>query len=151
MTGIVLRSLALTSSRETQLQEDFDNQTLAFDLCSIVNRALHATAAHLHRYRYELSSTQDSLVEVKLRHDHYNVSLVKASREPCNYTSECFIQAESHLKQVKAFLWELESKLQNILALVSILIFNESFFQRSKIMRLTDCSSSTGSKSPITV
>ena len=113
------RQLSDNGWQEKRLQEEIDSEAKATNTYSVVNRALHSVAAHLHRYGSELKAIQDTLADImhayrefgKSRHEDY------ANAEKLSHTS--FDQITTQVKQVKAFRWELEVKLQNILALVS--------------------------------
>lgn len=87
---------------------------------SIVSRALHSIAAHLHRYGSELSSTQDTLEDVIKHHKNYQDAFPPQNITRNQTKYHYFNQIASHLKQVKTSLQELEVKLQNIMALVCI-------------------------------
>lgn len=90
-----------------------------------MNRALHSIAAHLHRYNSELEGMQDTLEDVLKHHGLFEESKGGPKGIPAESAdgrvSNGLGQIASHLKQVRAFLRELETKLQNILALVSLI------------------------------
>lgn len=82
-----------------------------------MNRALHSVAAHLHRYGSELKAIQDNLTDIVQIYRNFRDAQHDAGPE--NGSLSSFDQIATQVKQVKAFRWELEVKLQNILALVS--------------------------------
>lgn len=79
-----------------------------------INRALHAMAAHLHRYTSELKSTDDITALImehhalELRHDR---EFQKVERD--------LLRIQLQFRAIKGFLVELEQKIQISLALVS--------------------------------
>ncbi|KAI9732297.1 MAG: hypothetical protein M1834_001504 [Cirrosporium novae-zelandiae] len=105
---------------ERRLQEaiDTDTQPNAF---GTLNRALHAVAAHLHRYNTELESMQETLLDIIKRHQKYTGMncLQKCSQEKFGTMSDDLEHIASHLKQIRAFLQELMDKVQNNLALIA--------------------------------
>jgi hypothetical protein len=108
--------------QERRLQEAIDNDSQANAL-GILNRALHAVAAHLQRYNTELESVQETWHDIIRQHRaYYERKNSRRHTEEDNSddtSSEGFEQIESHLKQIRAFLLELVAKVQNNLALVS--------------------------------
>ncbi|KAN0113226.1 hypothetical protein V8E51_006177 [Hyaloscypha variabilis] len=105
---------------ERRLQEAIDNDSQANAL-GILNRALHAVAAHLQRYNTELESVQETWHDIIRQHRAYcerKNSRRHTEDNPDDTSSEGLEQIESHLKQIKAFLLELVAKVQNNLALL---------------------------------
>jgi hypothetical protein len=86
-------------------------------------KALHAMAAHLHRYASELNSLDEILSEISKYHKnthsddgtHNSPNVFQFKR-----IENGLQQVVSQLQPVKHFEEELEKKLQNILALVSL-------------------------------
>lgn len=118
--------------QEKRLQEEIDGEGQASNTYSVVNRALHSIAAHLHRYGSELTSTQDSLTDISTYHEGFKKSRPAERQESFQRVSLCFDQIASQVKQVKAFLQELEVKLQNILALVWSLFLGSRMIEHWK-------------------
>ena len=95
---------------EKRLQEDIDDESAANTFYNEISKALHAMAAHIHRYGTELGSLEDTSSEVMrvfATDGRDSASLVGIE------------QAKSQLKATNAFVREQEKKVQNILALVS--------------------------------
>ena len=86
-----------------------------------LNRALHSIAAHLQRYGSELASMEDALSDIIRQHHQWLTDLRSNGNEIVageNLVCYGLDHIASHLRQVKAFLTELKTKLENILALV---------------------------------
>lgn len=94
---------------EKRLQEDIDDGSAANAFYNEISKALHAMAAHVHRYGTELDSLEDAsteLTRVFAIDGRDSTSLVGIE------------QAKSQLKATNAFVREQEKKIQNVLALV---------------------------------
>jgi hypothetical protein len=78
-----------------------------------LNKALHAMAAHLHRYLSELKSLEETLSDIG---GYYESTGLQGPQNPTIENS--IWQIASQLQPIKHFASELEKKLQNILALV---------------------------------
>lgn len=96
---------------EKGLQEEMDDESAKNASYNDISKALHAMAAHVHRYRTELDSLEDTGSEIErffaATHGQDSPSLVGIG------------QVKSQLKATNAFVREQEKKIQNILALVS--------------------------------
>jgi oligoendopeptidase F len=104
--------------QESLLQDEVDGDTPASDTYSLVNRALHAIAAHLQRYNSELSSVRDTLNALRDYDKRCRDSSSDSTADTGADTSSTFGQLTTQLMQVHTFQHELSEKLQNILALV---------------------------------
>lgn len=108
---------------ELKLQTDLDTgeaTTLAATQTQI-NRALHSIAAHLHRYLSELNSLQGVIVDLATHYESVYEGEEEASHlESFQAASRGFSQTLSQIEASHAFAQELEKKIQNILALVSV-------------------------------
>ena len=105
--------------QEVRLQDDQDIQTAGVSPYHEISRALHAIAAHLHRYTTELTSIEDTKAAIikiyqsdLLQPDTRSSGLSRARVE------DGFDNIASQLKVAKDFVLELEKKIHNILALV---------------------------------
>ncbi|KAH0536480.1 hypothetical protein FGG08_006661 [Glutinoglossum americanum] len=115
-------------AHEKRLQEEMDtlNSLTSSDLSTGINKALHVMAAHLHRYGSELGRIEDIVLELSSRHER-SISLVDMAdnertasvAHEWNRAKLGFEQIISHLRAVRNFGKELESKIKNILALVT--------------------------------
>lgn len=106
-----------------RLQREVDSNTSVTTAFGPLNRALHSIAAHLQRYGSELTSTEETLSDIIRHHDQFLSGAKLEGLRPIaddNLVCNGLNEITSHLRQVKAFLLELETKLKNILALVSI-------------------------------
>ena len=106
-----------------RLQREVDSNTSVSTAFGPLNRALHSIAAHLQRYGSELTSTEETLSDIIRHHDQFLSDVkVEGLRHVADDNLVCngLNDITSHLWQVKAFLLELETKLENILALVRI-------------------------------
>jgi len=74
-------------------------------------------AAHLHRYRSELGSLEDTVEDISMHHKEFHEHDDGAYSDQSRVTLG-FSQVKSQVKSVKSFSKELENKIQNILALV---------------------------------
>lgn len=115
---------------EIRLQNDEEVQPATSIPLQDTNRALHAIAAHLHRYASELKSLDDTIA-----------AMIKYHRLVWDYGSntpgEAFQKVEnglhhivSQLKAIKDFELELEKKIQNSLAL----LFNRIQLSNDRVM-----------------
>lgn len=78
---------------------------------------VHTIAAHLQRYSSELTSTKDTLQDIKTRYDKF--ARVGKSKET-SLVYDGLDRIASHLQQLQAYVQELKDKASNIIALVSI-------------------------------
>lgn len=85
-----------------------------------INRALHAMAAHLHRYTSELKSIDDTIALIMKHHELISKRSASTPSEAYERVESGLIQITSQVKAVKDFVVELEKKIQNSLALVRI-------------------------------
>ena len=115
-----LRLLVLiNNSKEVYLQDDQATPDAIKPSHEDINRALHAIAAHLHRYTSELTSIEDTTnAIVKTHRLVFSVAESHRSDTAFQRVEDGFNQAASHLTAAKAFELELEKKIENILALV---------------------------------
>ncbi len=84
-----------------------------------INRALHAMAAHLHRYTSELKSIDDTIALIM---KHHELVIKGSARKPSGAYERVesgLVQITSQVKAVIDFEVELEKKIQTSLALVS--------------------------------
>jgi uncharacterized phage infection (PIP) family protein YhgE len=103
------------------LQEDEDHGTdPAFH--EKLNKALHAMAAHLHRYASELNSLVEILSDIENYHKTIHALDIDHDVFQAQRVENGLRQIASQLQPVKDFEAELEKKLQNILALVSFCV-----------------------------
>lgn len=86
-----------------------------FEHTSTVNRALHSIAAHLHRFRSELSSTEGIILELNTQY----AAILEG--DDADKAARGFNQVLSQMQATSRFVKELEKKIQNILALVRTL------------------------------
>lgn len=84
-----------------------------------INRALHAMAAHLHRYTSELKSIDDTIALIIKTHGLIVKGAAKIPNEAFEGVESNLIQIASQVKAIKDFVVELEKKIQTSLALVS--------------------------------
>jgi len=86
-----------------------------------MNKALHAMAAHLHRYASELSSISSTVSHISMHHAYVYSKRSLTSRNETEFDKleQNLNQILSQLQAVQNFEGELEKKIQNILALVS--------------------------------
>lgn len=99
------------------------------NLNTVINKALHIMAAHLHRYSSELERLENILREFLSWHESLS-SLIELNEgdealETHIQTWRCakraYEQILSQLRAIRAFGREIERKIENILALVSAL------------------------------
>lgn len=83
-----------------------------------LNKALHAMAAHLHRYGSELKSLHETLPDIEAYHESVNSLGVPSDVFQSQRAKNGLRQIASQLQPVRHFEAELEKKLQNILALL---------------------------------
>lgn len=102
------------------------SNSTSLGLNTVINKALHIMAAHLHRYSSELERLEDIVCELLSRHEK-SMSLIEmpsddssvALPQEWHRAKLGFEQIMSQLKAIRSFAKELESKITNILALVS--------------------------------
>jgi hypothetical protein len=113
------------------------NEAASSALHSTINRALHAMASHLHRFRSELDWLEDTIAWIR-----ENMGTFHATEE-AGLASLGYVA--THLKSSNCFAMEVEKKIQNILALVS-----STSGHRSTAIRLTGNSFSIASRLQMT-
>ena len=107
------------NSQEIRLQDDQATQTASTPYHQDVSRALHAIAAHLHRYTSELTSIEDTINAIVELHRSALLSIEsRSSGAAFERVEDGFDHIASQLKAAKDFELELEKKIQNSLALV---------------------------------
>lgn len=89
-----------------------------------INKALHCMVAHLHRYGSELESLGDALDHIQKQHaEFFAMEPARVNGVPAFLPSErvalCLAQIKSQIQSAKVLRRELESKVGNILNLVS--------------------------------
>jgi len=94
---------------EKRLQEDIKDGSATNAFYNEISKALHAMAAHVHRYGTELDSLKDTSSEL---------ARVLATDANDSASLMGIEQVKSQLKATNAFVREQEKKIQNILALV---------------------------------
>jgi hypothetical protein len=72
-----------------------------------INRALHSIAAHLHRYRSELSSVEGIILDLAT---HYAAVCEQGPGDSADRASRGFSQVLSQMKATNDFAQELEKK-----------------------------------------
>lgn len=102
--------------------ESTNQATPAFN--NEINKALHCMVAHLHRYGSELESLDDALNHIQKQHtDFFATEPARINGVPAYLPSErvalCLEQIKSQVQSAKVLRRELESKVGNILNLVS--------------------------------
>ncbi|KAG9235105.1 hypothetical protein BJ875DRAFT_283104 [Amylocarpus encephaloides] len=95
------------------------------------NKALHAMAAHLHRYCSELKSIANSLAALKTYHARIYVESEQGLA--WHRLADAFLHIESQLTAITNFEAELEKKIQNILALLFNRMTQEQTNQAQKL------------------
>ena len=113
------------------------NEAASSALHSTINRALHAMASHLHRFRSELDWLEDTIAWIR-----ENMGIFHAMEES-GFASLGFVA--TNVKSSNCFAIELEKKIQNILALV-----NSTLIRLSAAIRLTGNSFSIAFRSQMT-
>ena len=105
------------------MQKEVDSNASVPTAFGALNRALLSIAAHLQRYGSELTWMEEALSDIVQHHDKFLRGVRSEGLRPieddgivCNGLNDI----ASHLRQVKAFLLEIKTKLENILALVHI-------------------------------
>lgn len=91
-----------------------------------MNRALHAMSAHLYRYGSELSSVEDTIVDILLRLKSI-LGAAENDTSPVAKIELSLEEAKGQLKAAETLRLELERKIQNILALVGYGRCSQSF------------------------
>lgn len=117
-------------AHEERLQKELDTEdNPSSTIYADMNRALHAMSAHLHRYGSEISSTDDTIADLIIRHE-------KACNTAQDHTGSVakiqlsLAEAKGQVKIVETMRLELEQKTQNILAL----LFNRIQLSTDKVM-----------------
>ena len=108
--------------QELCLQKEVDSNASVPTAFGALNRALHSIAAHLQRYGSELASIEEALLDIVRHHDEFLSGARSEGFRPVaddNIVCNGLNDVASHLRQVKIFLLELNTKLENILALVN--------------------------------
>lgn len=100
---------------EKRLQEDTEDESTSNAIYNEISKALHAMAAHVHRYGTELGSIEETSCELS--------KAFIAMHDNRDSSTAGFEQVKSQLKATNAFARELEKKTKNILALVSLLAY----------------------------
>lgn len=100
---------------------DADSQA-SMNALGVLNKTLHAVAAHLQRYNTELKLMQEIWRDIVNHHRRYIQRRGNEdSPREVDDTETCnFEEISSHLKQTRAFSKELITKVQNNLALVGL-------------------------------
>lgn len=106
-------------SKESILQNDEEVQPADTMSHQDINRALHAMAAHLHRYTSELKSIDDTIVAVTKSHCLVMGVEDRTTNPTYDRVETGLQQITSQVKAVRDFEGELEKKIQTSLALVS--------------------------------
>ncbi|KAH6703105.1 hypothetical protein BKA61DRAFT_192534 [Leptodontidium sp. MPI-SDFR-AT-0119] len=101
-------------AHERRLHEAIDTESQV-NILGVLNKALHAVAAHLQRYNTELKSIQETWQDIIDCRHRYQMAHARAVED---MEATDFDQVTSHLKQLRAFLKELMAKVQNNLALL---------------------------------
>ncbi|KAF8540428.1 hypothetical protein BDD12DRAFT_28619 [Trichophaea hybrida] len=105
-------------AHETKLQEEMESTAITSnDFYGEINKALHAMAAHLHRYRSELGSLEDTIEDISMHHKEFHECDDRTHSDQSRIALG-FSQVKSQVKSVNSFSKELENKIQNILALL---------------------------------
>ncbi|KAF2174438.1 hypothetical protein K469DRAFT_756734 [Zopfia rhizophila CBS 207.26] len=114
-------------AHEKRLQDDMEkSDSTNLDLNTVINKALHIMAAHLHSYSSKLERLEDILREFLSRYEK-PTSLIDMGDGDANDAEQthdwnrvkfAFEQILSRLKAIRVFGKELESKIENILALL---------------------------------
>ena len=102
---------------ESQLQDNEAAQDTASQ--QNINKALHAMAAHLHRYSSELTSMENTIMAISGHHKWLTQEDDSSTKHSSRKIEDGLNEVASQLKSVQNFESELEKKTQNILALVS--------------------------------
>ncbi|KAL8789265.1 MAG: hypothetical protein Q9195_006911 [Heterodermia aff. obscurata] len=106
---------------ELCLQKEVDSNESSSTAFGALSKSLHTIAAHLQRYGSELNSMEEALSDlVRLSNESLKAARLEIGTpaEPKNAGSNSLNDLVSHLRQVKIFLKELRSKLDNTLALL---------------------------------
>ena len=107
--------------QEISLQNDGETQATASTSHQEINRALHAMAAHLHRYASELKSLSDTMTAITRTHPLIKSRQPQVSNEAIRMIEDGLSQIHSQIMAVIDFEVELEKKIKNNLALVETL------------------------------
>ena len=104
---------------EQRLQEEADDESATNTFYDATSKALHAMAAHVHRYGAELDSLQETATELG--------TVFARLYGPSSASLGGIEHVKSQLKATGRFVKEQEKKIQNILALVSVPSYISSF------------------------
>jgi len=115
LSSVNAQLIAFEKELQKQIDEQMAEKSASYNM---INRALHSIAAHLHRYGTELGATQNILKDLMAAHAQYQSTCI--NDESFSGATTAFKFVESQLNETCVFLQELEVKLQNILALVSL-------------------------------
>ncbi|KAL9116047.1 MAG: hypothetical protein Q9227_000415 [Pyrenula ochraceoflavens] len=107
---------------EKRLQEDAKDESTSNAIYNETSKALHAMAAHVHRYGTELGSLEDISSELS--------QAFAPEYDAKDSSATDFEQVKSQLKATGAFVRELEKKTKNILAL----LFNRMQITNDRMM-----------------
>jgi hypothetical protein len=115
---------------EERLQKELDTlDTSPSAVYADMNRALHAMSAHLHRYGSELTSTEDTISDLIIRHGKaFGTTTVPTSAVATIDAS--LAEAKGQVRAAETMRLELAQKTQNILAL----LFNRIQLSIDKVM-----------------
>jgi len=111
-------TLRTNCTQEKALQHEMDSEHDSTDFYAKLNRALHAIAAHLHRYHTDLNCVEATVTQIvhqltQMRHTH------EAYEDANRKTVHGLEQTASQLRATNDFSQEVKEKSRNILALVS--------------------------------
>lgn len=117
-------------AHEEHLQEELGtNDSSPSTVYANLNRALHAMSAHLHRYRSELLSTEDTIVDLLIKHEKAFGTQPDAAGSVVKIEAS-LTEAKEQVRAADIMRLELEQKIQNILAL----LFNQMQLSTDKVM-----------------
>ncbi|KAL9131757.1 MAG: hypothetical protein Q9217_000362 [Psora testacea] len=117
-------------AHEKRLQKELDtNDKSSSTVYGDMNRALHAMSAHLHRYGSELSSTEDTISDLIIRHGKVFGTVTDAASSVAQIEVS-LAEAKGQVRAAETIRLELEQKTQNILAL----LFNRIQLSTDKVM-----------------
>lgn len=105
--------------QEIRLQNEEEAQSAASMSHQDINRALHAMAAHLHRYASELQSLQDTTAAVIEKHPLVTGHDPQTPEKAFQVIEDDLNQTQSQIKAIIDFEIELEKKIKDNLALVT--------------------------------
>lgn len=117
-------------AHEERLQKELDDEdTSSSTVYGNMNRALHAMSAHLYRYGLELSSIEDTIIDLVFRHEKA-FSTKKDDAGSAAKIEASLLEAKGQVRTAETMKLELEQKTQNILAL----LFNRMQLSTDKVM-----------------